>query len=120
MRAPAPKRTFPKTRASAPPLSTCGEDASWSGFFSLESWKQKTPSPSRRHAVFVEDGKRVVYRKRGTSFETVEVALGASSLGRIVIEKGLEDGDVVALQNPNLPYRDIVPAVEQSGSETTS
>ena len=34
-----------------------------------------------RHAVFVEDGKRVIYRRRGTSFETVEVTLGASSLG---------------------------------------
>ena len=73
-----------------------------------------------RHAVFVEDGKRVIYRRRGTSFETVEVTLGASSLGRIVIEKGLEDGDVIALRNPNRSYRDIVPAVEERGGETTS
>ena len=73
-----------------------------------------------RHAVFVEDGKRVIYRRRGTSFETVEVTLGASSLGRIVIEKGLEDGDVIALGNPNRSYRDIVPAVEERGGETTS
>jgi multidrug efflux pump subunit AcrA (membrane-fusion protein) len=54
-----------------------------------------------RSAVFDQDGKRIVYRRKGWGFEPVEVVLGPSALGRVVIDKGLENGDVLALRDPN-------------------
>jgi multidrug efflux pump subunit AcrA (membrane-fusion protein) len=42
----------------------------------------------------------VVYVQRGWEFEPVEVKLGVAALGRVVIESGLEEGDLIALQNP--------------------
>ena len=55
-----------------------------------------------REAVFEKDGKRYVRRRHGSRFETVEVTLGPSALGRAVVEKGLAEGDVVALRDPDL------------------
>jgi multidrug efflux pump subunit AcrA (membrane-fusion protein) len=53
-----------------------------------------------RQSVFDEDGKKIVYRRNGSGFEPVEVTLGPSAPGRVVIEEGLEAGDVVALSDP--------------------
>ncbi len=54
-----------------------------------------------RGAVFDgENGARIVYRSSGGGFEPVEVTLGPAALGRVVVESGLEEGDVVALQDP--------------------
>lgn len=51
-------------------------------------------------AVFDRDGKRVVYRRNGSGFEPVAVKLGPAAVGRIVVEDGLSEGDVVALWDP--------------------
>jgi len=59
-----------------------------------------------RDAVFEEDDKKVVYVKRGWDFEAVEVEIGAATLGRVVIESGLEEDDVIALQNPRRTVED--------------
>jgi HlyD family secretion protein len=56
-----------------------------------------------RQAVFEQDGKTRVYIRKGAAFEPVEVALGPSGMGRVVIEKGLREGDVVALADPTRP-----------------
>jgi HlyD family secretion protein len=56
-----------------------------------------------REAVLDRNGKKVVYRRSGWGFEPVEVALGPAALGRVVIEKGLGAGDVVALRDPTRP-----------------
>ncbi|MDL2718739.1 MAG: efflux RND transporter periplasmic adaptor subunit [Acidobacteriota bacterium] len=53
-----------------------------------------------RQAVFERDGKKIVYRRKGRTFEPVEVALGPVALGTVVVEKGLASGDVVALRDP--------------------
>lgn len=54
-----------------------------------------------REAVFDgEDGTKVVYRRSGNEFEPVEVELGAAALGRVVVEAGLSEGDVIALVDP--------------------
>ncbi len=53
-----------------------------------------------RQAVFDHRGHPAVYRWQGTGFEPVQVELGPSSLGRVVIEKGLVEGDRVALADP--------------------
>ena len=54
-----------------------------------------------RQAVFDDDGKTIVYKRSGGSFDAVEVELGTASAGRVVITAGLEAGDEVALRNPN-------------------
>lgn len=53
-----------------------------------------------RGALFEKDGRRVVYRLEGARFVQREVGVGRRGLGRVVIEKGLEPGDVIALQDP--------------------
>ena len=55
-----------------------------------------------REAVFHgDDGTRRVYRMSGGDFEPVVVELGAAALGRVVVESGLSEGDVIALVNPD-------------------
>jgi RND family efflux transporter MFP subunit len=53
-----------------------------------------------RQAVCSLDGATVVYRWRRGGFEPVEIELGPAALGRVVIESGLEEGDVIALRDP--------------------
>lgn len=53
-----------------------------------------------RQALFELEGKEVVYRDRDGKFEPVEVELGSTSLGRIVVTKGLQEGDRIALMDP--------------------
>jgi len=63
-----------------------------------------------RQAVFDDDGKLFVYRKEGSGFEEVEVELGSSSAGRVVIKAGLEEGDRIALRDPNRDADEILEA----------
>lgn len=56
-----------------------------------------------RQAVFERDGRMFVHRREAGRFEEVEVELGSSSTGRVVIEKGLEEGDRIALRDPDGP-----------------
>ncbi len=56
-----------------------------------------------RSAVFEKDGKKVVYRRDGNRFVPVEIETGPMALGRFVVEKGLAEGDRVALQDPTRP-----------------
>ncbi len=53
-----------------------------------------------RGAVFDRDGRRVVYKRRGAAFVPAEVTIGRQSVSRVVIDKGLAAGDVVALRDP--------------------
>lgn len=53
-----------------------------------------------RQALFEKDGKRLVYVKKGKSFHPVEVTIGSTSAGRVVVTKGLSKGDEIALQDP--------------------
>jgi HlyD family secretion protein len=68
-----------------------------------------------RQAVFEQDGKKIVYLRRGGTFEPVEVTLGPSSMGRVVLEKGVEPGDEVALVDPTRPREE---PVDEAGSGT--
>jgi hypothetical protein len=54
-----------------------------------------------RGALFEKDGQRVVYRREGGGFVPVEVTVGRNSVALVVIEKGLRDGDRVALRDPS-------------------
>jgi HlyD family secretion protein len=53
-----------------------------------------------RQAVTTVDGRSVVYRLDRGGFEAVEVELGLTALGRVVVVAGLETGDVIALSDP--------------------
>ncbi len=53
-----------------------------------------------RQALFERKGKTVVFRRSGAGFSPVEVTLGSSSPGKVIIEKGLAAGDVIALRDP--------------------
>jgi multidrug efflux pump subunit AcrA (membrane-fusion protein) len=54
----------------------------------------------RQAVIEEEDGDRLVYRRDGGEFRPVEVELGAAALGRVVVERGLDEGDVIALADP--------------------
>lgn len=70
-----------------------------------------------RQAVFEKDGRKIVYRRRGGEFEPQEVELGPTALGRVVIEKGVEEGDLVALRDPTRPLEETAPEEqEQNGA----
>jgi multidrug resistance efflux pump len=57
-----------------------------------------------RQAVFERDGRMFVHREGGGGhFEEVEVKLGSSSAGRVVITEGLAEGDRIALRDPDAP-----------------
>ena len=53
-----------------------------------------------RQALFEKDGKKIVYRKRKETFEPVNVSITSSSAGRVVVKKGLVQGDELALSDP--------------------
>ena len=66
----------------------------------LEVENQTNAFAIPRQALFEKDGKRLVYRKKGSDFEPVEVTIGSSSAGRVVVTKGLAKGDEIALEDP--------------------
>lgn len=73
-----------------------------------------------RQAVFESEGKLVAYRQTRRSpdgFEPVEVTLGPSGMGRVVVESGLAAGDVVAMTDPTRPAGE---PEEEEGEETPS
>jgi HlyD family secretion protein len=68
---------------------------------SLEDRKDALVVP--REAVQEKDGKHLVWKKDAKGFSPVEVTLGPAALGRVVIEKGRSEKDVVALRDPTAP-----------------
>jgi hypothetical protein len=53
-----------------------------------------------RQAMFEKDGKKIVYRRRNGRFEPAEVTISSSSAGRVVVTRGLQKGDELALRDP--------------------
>jgi multidrug efflux pump subunit AcrA (membrane-fusion protein) len=56
-----------------------------------------------RQAVFDREGRSVVFKKGPRGFAPVEVKLGPSTMGRVVVESGVAAGDVLALRDPTRP-----------------
>jgi len=57
-----------------------------------------------RQALFMKDGKRVVYVKKGTSYQQQQVTVKGESESRAVIE-GLPEGTPIALLDPTIPQK---------------
>src|SRR5579859_2967159 len=57
-----------------------------------------------RQALFLKDGKHIVYLKRGKGYEQKEVEIKDETESRAVIE-GLSDGTFVAMIDPTLPRK---------------
>lgn len=55
-----------------------------------------------RQAVHEDGGQTTVWARRGGTFEAVAVEVGATGLGKVVVAKGLQEGDEVALRPPNV------------------
>lgn len=68
----------------------------------LEVERQADAVAIPRQALFEKEGKKLVYRKSGERFDPVEVTLGSSSAGRVVVTKGLKAGDEIALADPTM------------------
>lgn len=66
----------------------------------LEVENQANAFAIPRQAMFEKEGKKLVYRRKGDSYEPVEVTIGSSSAGRVVVTKGLVAGDEIALEDP--------------------
>jgi RND family efflux transporter MFP subunit len=55
-----------------------------------------------RQALFEKEGKKLVYRRTNGKFVAMPVEIATSSAGRVVVTKGLSDGDEIALVDPTL------------------
>ncbi len=67
----------------------------------LEVENQANAFAIPRQALFEKEGKKLAYVKRGEKFEPVEVTIGSSSAGRVVVTKGLKKDDEIALEDPS-------------------
>jgi HlyD family secretion protein len=66
----------------------------------LEVENQANAFAIPRQAMFEKEGKKLAYVKRGEKFVPMEVTIGSSSAGRVVVTKGLAKGDEIALEDP--------------------
>jgi hypothetical protein len=57
-----------------------------------------------RQAVFIKDGKHIVYLKSGKGYEQKEIEIKDETESRAVIE-GLSDGTSIAMIDPTLPRK---------------
>jgi HlyD family secretion protein len=57
-----------------------------------------------RQALFMKDGKHIVYIKRGSGYEQKEIQIKEQTESRAVID-GLSDGTMVAMVDPTLPQK---------------
>lgn len=51
-------------------------------------------------AIFEKEGQSTVYRQKGGAFEQLSVTLGEENDTHVIVQKGLNEGDVIALSDP--------------------
>ena len=66
----------------------------------LEVENQANAFAIPRQALFEKESKKLAYVRRDGKFVPVEVTIGSSSAGRVVVTKGLAKGDEIALEDP--------------------
>ncbi len=57
-----------------------------------------------RQALFMKDGKRVVFVRKGGSYQQHEVKIKSASESRVAVD-GLEEGAEIALIDPTIPHK---------------
>jgi len=67
-------------------------------------------------AVFLGEGKEKVFRREGSGLTPVEVKVGDRGLARVVVLRGLKEGDEVALRDPR--SGPLKPAEKRPGAKT--
>ncbi len=67
-----------------------------------------------RVAIFLKDGKRIVYVKKGNGYEQREVKIQSENESRAAIE-GVEEGGMVAMVDPTAPRKTAAPAATAGG-----
>ncbi len=67
-----------------------------------------------RVAIFLKDGKRIVYVKKGNGYEQREVKIQSQNESRAAVE-GLEEGTIVAIADPTAPQKTTGPAAPAGG-----
>jgi multidrug efflux pump subunit AcrA (membrane-fusion protein) len=67
-----------------------------------------------RVAIFLKDGKRVVYVRKGNGYEQREVKIESQNESRAAVE-GVEEGSVVAMVDPTAPRKTTGPATTAGG-----
>ncbi len=65
-------------------------------------------------AVFVKDGKKIVWEKAGSGFKPCNVSIGERNDNFVIIESGLDENAVVALVDPSVSSEERVPVVKDS------
>lgn len=53
-------------------------------------------------AIFEKEGQSIVYKQKGSGFDTQAVTLGEENDTHVIVQKGLEAGDVIALSDPTI------------------
>jgi HlyD family secretion protein len=71
-----------------------------------------------RQALFMKDGKRVVYVRKGSSYQQQQVTVKGESESRAVIE-GLAEGTPVAMLDPTIPQKSSTPGSSAGGAGGT-
>lgn len=59
-----------------------------------------------RQSVGERDGKRIVWKREDDKFVPVEITTGVGTAGRVLVTSGLEEGDVIALADPEAAQDD--------------
>jgi HlyD family secretion protein len=77
----------------------------------IQGQQQRSVLSAPRQALFMKDGKRVVFVKKGGSYEQQTVTVKGESESRVLIE-GLPEGTSLALLDPTIPQK-------SSGSSAT-
>jgi hypothetical protein len=56
--------------------------------------------------MFEKEGKKLVYRRNGSKYDAVPVEIASATAGRIVVTKGIREGDQLALIDPTAKKND--------------
>jgi multidrug resistance efflux pump len=73
-----------------------------------------------RQAVFEHEGASIVYRRGAHGFAPTPVELGPATSGRVVVTRGLAEGDVIALRDPTRSPDPASPATGLPGGSAGS
>ncbi len=72
-----------------------------------------------QESVFEKEGQKIVYLKNGSGFDEQVIDVGEKSENYIVVTKGLNSGDEVALRDPNIKLDELQTPENKGNSAST-